>query len=68
MIFGLLKLSFLKRNSFVVSAGANLNQLILWCKTKGLSGLENLVSGLKMPSNENEKKFEQRCVRIFVVK
>lgn len=32
----------LKRNSFVVSAGANLNQLILWCKTKGLSGLENL--------------------------
>lgn len=37
-------------------------------KMWGLSGLENLVSGLKMPSNENEKKFEQRCVRIFVVK
>lgn len=37
-------------------------------KMWGLSGLENLVSGLKMPSNENEKKFEQRCVRNFVVK
>lgn len=32
----------LKRNSYIASAGANLNQLILWCKTKGLSGLENL--------------------------